>query len=88
MGNYTEGDCHRIESNLEMLTFQDEDEETGLVFSLMKKNYNKLFHFTFDLRYWPAYQGDGQKSGDYIFRPKNNTYDSIRYSQLSKVISQ
>lgn len=43
--------------------------------------------FGFDLRYYKSYQGDGQKSGAYIFRPTNNTNDSARYAERSEAFA-
>lgn len=40
------------------------------------------YHFSFDLRYYPSYQGfEGSKSGASVFRPSLN--ESLRYANLT-----
>ena len=45
------------------------DGSTGLIASVMSKADNRSHAFTQDFAYYNAYQGAGQKSGAYIFRP-------------------
>ncbi len=53
----------------------------GEIFNLTKKGYNQTFTFAFDLRWWPAFGSDDfQPSGDYIFRPQDNVYDSLKFT--------
>ncbi len=45
------------------------------------------YHFGFDLRYYPSYQGfEGSKSGASIFRPATN--ESLRYADVTLVSVQ
>ncbi|CDW86710.1 glycosyl hydrolases family 38 protein [Stylonychia lemnae] len=72
----------KIENKYQFLQFKGKDEQYGALFMLQKKLYLQNYHFGFDLRYYPAYQGfDGSRSGATIFRPAGN--HSLRYSNLS-----
>lgn len=48
-------DQNTIESDFEILSYEGLCEEHGVVFSLLKKEYNQTLKFAFDIRYWPAY---------------------------------
>jgi hypothetical protein len=62
-----------IENEHQYLEYKRFDEEDGAVFTLQKKIYMTAFHFGFDLRYYPAYQGfEGSRSGASVFRPATN----------------
>ena len=45
------------------------DGSTGLITSISNKADNSTYAFTQDFAYYNSYQGAGQKSGAYIFRP-------------------
>jgi hypothetical protein len=69
-----------IDGDHETLTFNGWSDDVGVSFTLLKKDYNQTLNLNFDIRYYAAYQGPGQNSGDYIFRPAIHTYDSLRYT--------
>lgn len=56
------------------------------MFKLVNKQTNETRRFAFDLRYYESFQSDDeQNSGAYIFRPRNDTNDSIRYANLTVI---
>ncbi|CDW90125.1 glycosyl hydrolases family 38 protein [Stylonychia lemnae] len=81
----TQGDI-TIENQYESLTYGGYAQDIGAEFSLEKKEYEQEFTLSFDLRYWPSYQGTGrQVSGVYIFAPDSFTPDSLSYSKIDSV---
>ena len=43
------------------------------MFKIYKRKYISTFNLTFELRYYPSYQGfEGTRSGATIFRPATN----------------
>lgn len=67
------------------MTLIEAGSSNGELFIITKKDYPKSFYFTFDLRYWPSYEGNDQPSGDYIFRPQDKVYDSLKYTTLKSI---
>lgn len=63
--------------------------EGGLMFELTDKVTGEVNPVGFSLRYWAGYQihyvDDNQPSGVYIFRPTEGQYESLSYSEVSKV---
>lgn len=74
-----------VASDYETLTYVKSDPVKGEIFNLTKKGYGETYQFAFDIRYYNSWQADGQTSGDYIFRPEANQYDSYKYTTLKKV---
>ena len=56
----------QIENDFYVLHF---DSSSGLVSSITDKNNGVTHPFTQDFAYYNSYQGDGQHSGAYVFRP-------------------
>ncbi len=85
MPNVTNTTVIQIENDFEILTFVKSCPIYGEIFNLTKKAYNQTFTFAFDLRWWPSFEQDGQKSGDYIFRPQDNVTDSIKFTSPKNI---
>jgi hypothetical protein len=66
---------------------EDDLIEGGGHFTLLDKVTGETSDFGFSLRYWSGYQGDGQPSGVYLFRPTHDSYDSYLYASISSIVA-
>jgi hypothetical protein len=58
---------------------------SDILLVLKDKKFNSTEQVTFSLRYWQSFITDNeQKSGDYIFRPLDDQYESYVYSNFSR----
>jgi len=67
-----------VENNLLKLTYTN-----GMLTNIFNIKSHIYINITQDLRYYLSYQGSGQKSGAYIFRPTTN--ESISLTQTPKL---
>lgn len=76
-----------IENDHQYLRYKEFNSDDAALFSLQKKLYMNSYHISFDLRYYPSYQGfEGSKSGASVFRPAVN--ESLRYANLTMISVQ
>ena len=61
--------------------------DSSLNFSILDKVFNTENAFEFLMRYWPSYcnnyDGNGHNSGAYDFRPIDNLFETLSYSELT-----
>ena len=74
--------------NIKLQFNEGRTKESSLNFSILDKEFKSDENvFEFLMRYWPSYcntfNGNGRNSGAYDFRPIDNLFESLTYSELS-----